>query len=252
MHNEANNPVQSTRKSFQIIEALEGGPKRIRDLTSLIDLQKGAIHNHLATLVEVGFVVQDGKEYRLSLEALRIGGLVRQRKRIYHVAQPHIKALARETGEIANLCLEERGLGVFTMREQGDRAIQMDVHVGTSTELHTTAAGKTILAHLDRDRVEAIIETHGLDPITPRSVTEKSALFQRLETIRDRGYAIDRGERQEGLSCIAYPVLDSHDSVVAAISCSVPQTRLSEEELTGDFAEMVENAANLTELEYRY
>lgn len=252
METSATNPVKATRKSFHILQELEDGPKRIKELTETIDLQKGAIHNHLATLVEVGFVVQDGTAYRLSLEPLRIGGSLRHRMAVYQTAKPKIKQLARETGEIANLIVEERGLGVFILREQGDQAVQMNTPLGTTVELHKTAAGKAILANYDRDRVEKIVDRRGLDPATPRTVDTKSALLDELETIAERGYAVDRGELQEGICCVAFPVLNDRESVAGAISCSLPRTRLSGDELTGEFARKVENTANLTELELRY
>ncbi|MFC6725118.1 HTH-type transcriptional regulator XacR, partial [Halobium palmae] len=77
-------------------------------------------------------------------------------------------------------------------------------------------------------------------------------LFEELEGVRERGYAVDDGERLEGLRCIATPIRSSTDEVLGAISVSAPASRVSDEELHGELSELVLSAANVIELNINY
>jgi DNA-binding IclR family transcriptional regulator len=245
--------VGASEKTLTILEHLhEQGPSRVTDVATSIGAGKGTVHNHLATLREHGYVLKDGGTYRLGLKFLQIGGSVRNQSDLYHVARPKLQSLAEETGEIANLLTEERGRGIYLLHVRGADAVELDTHVGLQTHLHATALGKAMLAYMPQERVESILDHHGLPAKTPQTITDEGVLFDRLDTIRDRGYAIDRGERQAGLRCVAAPIRGDEDTVVGAISLSAPETRVADDDLDGSFAESVVSTANVIELEIRY
>jgi len=126
---------------------------------------------------------------------------------IYKIAKPEIDRLAEETGELANLLVEEHGLGSYLHRARGQDAVQVEAHVGTRVYLHSTALGKAILGHMPADRRDEILDRHGLPERTPRTTTEREELLAELETVREQGYAFDNGERFGGASlcCRAGP-----------------------------------------------
>jgi IclR family acetate operon transcriptional repressor len=92
--------------------------------------------------------------------------------------------------------------------------------------VHSTGLGKCLLCRLPRSEVEAILKTHPLQPLTPRTIREPSAFYRELEKVRARGYAIDNEEDSQGARCIAAPILDPGGGVRAAISISGPATRV--------------------------
>lgn len=249
----AKHPVRTTEKTLALIEVLmERGPCGVTELAENLDLGKSAVHNHLTTLQKHGYVLQQGNEYQLGLKFLEVGGHTRKSMEFYQVAEPEIKSLAAETGELANLLVEEQGLGIYLMRSKGDRAVDLDTYAGLRTYLHTTALGKAVLAHLPEDRVEEIVARHGLEQKTPQSIATRDELFEALEGVRKRGYAIDDGERLEGLRCIAAPVKHSSGEVLGSISVSAPASRVSDEDLHGELPERVLSAANVIELNINY
>lgn len=249
----AKHPVRTTEKTLALIEVLmERGPCGVTELAENLDLGKSAVHNHLTTLREHGYVLQRGDEYQLGLKFLEVGGHTRKSMEFYQVAEPEVKSLAAETGELANLLVEEQGLGVYLMRSKGDRAVDLDTYAGLRTYLHTTALGKAILAHLPEDRVEEIVDRHGLEQKTPQSIGARDELFEALEGVRERGYGIDDGERLEGLRCIAAPVKHSSGEVIGSISVSAPASRVSDDDLHGELPERVLSAANVIELNINY
>ncbi len=250
---EAKHPVRTTEKTLRLVEELmEQGQCRVTELADALDMGKSTVHNHLTTLREHGYVEQVGEEYRLGLKFLEVGGNTRKSMEIYQVAEPEIKLLAEETGELANLLVEEQGLGVYLMRAKGEKAVDLDTYAGLRVNLHTTALGKAILAYLPDERVDEIVERRGLERKTAASIGSREELNESLAAVRERGYAIDDGERLEGLRCIAAPVKSSSDEVLGAVSVSAPARRVSDDDLHGELSERVLNAANVIELNVNY
>ncbi|RDI70064.1 IclR family transcriptional regulator [Halopelagius longus] len=250
---QAKHPVQTTRKTLRLIEELKRkGPCGVTELAEDLEMGTSAVHNHLMTLREESYVTKTGDEYRLGLKFLEVGGHTRRSMELYQVAAPEVEALSEETGELAHLLVEEQGLGVYLMCSKGEKAVDLETYVGLRTYLHTTALGKTILAHLPESRVEEILDRRGLKRETPNSIGTREELYAALETVRERGYAIDDGERVEGLRCVAAPVKTSSGEVLGAISVSAPASRVSDEDLSGRLSEMVLSAANVIELNINY
>jgi DNA-binding IclR family transcriptional regulator len=87
-----------------------------------------------------------------------------------------------------------------------------------------------LLAHLEPGEVDAILDRHGLPPLTPATITDRDALYAELHRVRRDGVAYDREEVVAGLACVAAPILDGDGSVVAAMSIAAPVERLAASE----------------------
>jgi DNA-binding IclR family transcriptional regulator len=245
---EPNTPVKTARITFRILEALKSlDGATVTGLADHLEMPKSSIHNYLRTLEHEGYVVRTDQRYEVGLRFLDLGGYARSRKRLYEVALPEMKRVADTTGEYANLLVEEHGLGVFVARERGEKAVSLDSYTGQSVRLHTTALGKTILAHLPRDRVESIIEQHGLPSMTERTITDRTELFEALAEIEGRGVAYDREERITGLNCVAVPILSGGD-IEGALSVSGPVSRMDQDRIDGEILPEPRRAANIIEL----
>lgn len=252
MADRAKHPVQTTAKSLRIIEALKDlNGARIRDLEEELDMTKGAIHNHLSTLKEHEYVIKSGDEYHLSLYFLNLGGYTRNQLDLYKVGKSEVERLAEETGALVNLLTEEHGLGVYLYQARGEFSINIDTHVGYRIPLHNIALGKGILAELPEERVDEIVDKHGLPPGTEHTITDRAELDEELQTIRDQGYAVDNEERAKGLRCVAATIVDDEKDIIGAISISMPISRVGED-FSEETIEEVQAAANLIELEVRY
>jgi len=248
MNQQAKHPVRTTEKTLSIIEELKRqNGARLTDLVDELDMGKSAIHNHLSTLQEYGYVIQQSDEYRLSLKFLDLGGYTRSKMDIYKISEPEVSKLAERSGELVNLLVEENGKGVYLSRAKGDRAVDLDTYVGFSHHLHSSALGKAILANLPRSRVLEIIEHHGLPEITPHTITDRDELLDELERTRERGFAVDDKERLEGLRCVAAPIrLESNR--IAAVSISAPKARMADDWESNEYVTQVMKTANVIEL----
>jgi DNA-binding IclR family transcriptional regulator len=97
--------------------------------------------------------------------------------------------------------------------------------VGKRLPAHATGLGKVLLAALPPGELEQRLEGATLSGYTTRTITDRARLLDRLETVRVDGFAVDDQEYTPGLRCVAVPVRDHRDEVVAALSASVPLMR---------------------------
>ncbi|WP_324760732.1 IclR family transcriptional regulator [Haloarcula sp. GH36] len=247
------NTITATKTSLRIIEALKrmdgAGVTAVADD---LDIAKSTIHNHLQTLEGEGYVTNEGSVYRVGLRFLELGEYKRNRMNIYEKARPEVAALAEKTGEMANAAVEEHGEGVYITRAEGTQAVAVDTYAGKRVKLHCTALGKTILAELPEERVDEIVDTHGLPARTENTITDRAELKSELAEVRERGYAYDREERLSGLRCVAAPIVPEDGEFVGALSVSGPTTRIEGDRFHEEIPELLRSAANVIEINLVY
>lgn len=245
--------VQATKTSIELLEALnELGGAGVTELADELNLPKSTVHNHLNTLCETEYIVREGDTYHVSLRFLELGEHSRNRLQIYETARPEVSDMAEQTGELANLAVEEYGRGVYLHLAEAERAVQLDTYAGMRVHLHCTALGKSILAHLPDERVEEILDTHGLPERTPNTITNRDELLDQLEEIRERGYAYDHQERLQGLRCVAAPITTPNTGVVGALSLAGPTSRMKGDRFHEEIPQRLLDAVNVIELNMTY
>jgi DNA-binding IclR family transcriptional regulator len=87
---------------------------------------------------------------------------------------------------------------VYLYTEVGESAVQTGAHIGRRGPLHVSAAGKSILANLPEERVDEIIEEHGLSGGGEKSVSTRENLDETLETARKRDTRSTDRRRRKG------------------------------------------------------
>lgn len=250
MEQDGGRELGTVNRSFDIIralEALEGAG--VTELAEEIGLSKGAVHTHLNTLRANDVVVKDENVYRLGLRFITFGEFVKRQRSLYEAGQDEIDELAESTGEYAHLMVEERGRGFHIYKGRGENAVGQSYHdwnLQKADHLHYSAAGKSILSCLDPDHVHDIFDTYGLPKRTEQTITDRAELFDELELIQNRGYAINDEEEIEGLRAVGAPI--ETDDEIGAVSVSGPVSRMKEEWFINELPEQVMQSANVIEL----
>ena len=245
--------VKSVETAFQIINIIhESDDATVAEITSQIGLSKSAVYKYMKTLEKQRYVVREGNSYRIGLRFLNFGQNALKSRKIFEVAKPELQELAEKTGEMANLLVEERGCGVFVHKSTGQNAVNLDTYIGKEVYLHTTALGKAILAYLPEQRLNEIIEEHGLPMETKYTVTDTEELKEELTQIRERGWAFDDEERLTGLRCVAVPILDTTDDPLGAISVSGPKSRIEYPSQQDNLLKQLDAIRNVIELNVLY
>ncbi|WP_423747534.1 IclR family transcriptional regulator (plasmid) [Haladaptatus sp. SPP-AMP-3] len=250
---ESNAKIKSTATAFGIVEYLkESGGATLSEVVERFDMPTSTVHDHLQTLTGLGYVLNDDGIYRIGTRFLELGGYARINSRIFQVSESELQNLAVETGEHANLMIEENGMGVFLMKQKGNEAIKIDTYEGMRVYLHTTAMGKAILAFMEEARLEEILSQHGLPRVTENSIGNREALETELAEIRERGYATDDEERLNGIRCVAAPVTTDSGTVAGAVSISAPKNRMQGELFKETIPRKILGTANIIEVNMRH
>jgi len=157
-------------------------------------------------------------------------------------ATPVLYDLLHKTGESTYLGILNNDKVLYLQHLDGIKSVRVAGRVGGEYDLYCSAPGKVLLAYADD---EFIVEytTRSLEKRTENSITEKSALLEELEHIRQNGYAIDREEFGNGITCAAAPIYDYSGKVIAAIGCSAFTTNNKCEEIIEDLLPKIVNAA---------
>lgn len=241
--------VQAVQISCNILEALrEMDGASVSELADHLGRSKATIHSHLATLADNEFVVRDDRTNEISLRFVDIGEYAKNRIDIYDVAKAEVDRLAEETGEVAQFMVEEHGRGVYLHKARGENAIQTASYAGNRKDLHCTALGKAILSQFSAERIDEIIDRHGLPQRTEKTVSTREELFDALETIREAGVAFDDEEILHGLRCVAAPIQHPTGDIHGAISISGPTSRFKGDRFREELPEIVQGAANVIEV----
>ncbi|MFC7078516.1 IclR family transcriptional regulator [Haloarcula halophila] len=245
--------IQALHMATEIIETLqEHGEMGVSALAARLDIPKSTAHAYLDTLNSNGWVVNNDGQYRLSLRFLEIGGKTRQSMRVFQAIRPHIDELSMEVGEVANLGIEEKGKRVLLYTSEPSEGVFDNAPSGQFAHMNWTALGKALLAQLSDERVDEIIDRHGLPMATEHTITDPEELYTELEQIRQQGYSVEDEEHREGIKAIAVMLqYEDEPSPVAAISISGPKRRISKKD-TEQLIDSIRNTVNVIELEYKY
>jgi IclR family transcriptional regulator, KDG regulon repressor len=247
--------VQSLARAFSILEEIA----RNRDGIGLAELSKRvALHNsttfHLVkTLVLLGYVRQmkDTKRYRIGRPLFALAASALDEVEMVSLATPILEDLSRETGESAHFSVPMGDAVVVLARTNGPGAFQLIDRAGAVRPAHCTALGKIMLAALPPDQFEQFMARTELKALTPKTITSAELLRREIAEVRRVGLAIDDGEFDAELRCVALPVRDFSGQVIGAVGVSGPVWRLSIEALQKR-ARTVRIAADRLSAEFGY
>lgn len=239
--------VQSVERTLRILELLaeHGAPMTLTEISAQLDLKMSTTHRLLRTLVLKGFADQDlySGKYQLGIKTFRIGNTALYGLDIRTIARPYLKMLVDQYRETSNLAIMDHGDVIYIDQVESDQMVKMIAKLGSRAPSHSNAVGKVLLAFLSRNDLERFLFTRELESHTPNTITEPRQLKKELETVRQKGYALDLEETEVGIRCVGAPIWNHMERVVAAIGISGPSTRISCEYLEIELAEAVKMAA---------
>jgi len=121
--------------------------------------------------------------------------------------------------------------------------VRLATWVGKRLELHCSAVGKCLLAHLREDEFLRLVRDRGLTRNNENTITSIRRLKQQMTQIRHAGYAIEDEEGEIGCRCVGAPLFDHSGNVVAAISVAGTTAQVRSEEFTY-FGQLVRQTAS--------
>lgn len=233
--------IRSVERALDILDVLarlEAGTS-LGDVAKAIGLPKSSVFRYLATLERRGLVTRRSGDVFV-LGAGRNYMRPREVARLCAAAFGRMQELCRRYDETINLGTLDGHRVVYLEVIESPKAIRFAARRGGSDPIHSSALGKIISSSLRDEEVRGILAVEGMPALTERTITGPEAFLRELASVRERGYAIDEGENEDGGRCVAvalpYPL-------GAAMSLSAPASRLPPESLP-EVAAALQRTAN--------
>lgn len=230
---EAKNPVQSAERIFQILEMLaDNGEMGLMEISAALDLHKSTVHRLLMSLIYMGYAKQDEvtQKYMLSYKIVSMAGKMLDRMDILQVAKPYLERLSDISGEAVHLVQREGNHILYIYKiEAKVGTIRMVSHVGMVHPMYCSGVGKAIMATLPEKEVKQIWNESIIEKKTNKTITDMDEMLRVLVEVREKGYALDDEENEEGVRCIAACLRGYSKEVKYAFSVSGPVSRMTKE-----------------------
>lgn len=227
--------IGSVIKAIEIIEELakSNTDLGVTEISNKLNYGVSASYHLLNTLRLCNIIEQDSttKKYRLGLKLFKISTMARRENHLANISKPYLERLKEETGETSNLIVLDGEEVVYIQQAESTKLVKMFTKTGARVPAYCTGAGKVLLAYLPEKKRASILKKINFVKYTENTIIDPQKLIEECESIREIGYAIDKGEREEGVTCVAAPVYDCDGGVIAAVSVSGPSFRLNTEQM---------------------
>ena len=257
-HDGSTSRVQSLDRALDILEALaaSGGEVGLSELSERVGLHISTVHRLLAALVKRGYARQNGPSGRyilgphllkLASSAARMGQIDLRLE-----ARPVLQALSDLSGETTNLVILLDQQIVYIDQVASRHTVRMFTQIGTRAPVYCTGAGKALLAFRLPSDIETYLAGETWHAYTSSTITSPAAMREELDRIRARGYALDDGEMDADVHCVAAPIFDHTGAPLAAISVSGPVSRFTYERMARLAPDLLSATADMSaKLGYR-
>lgn len=229
--------VQSLTRGLLLLEKISESKfgVALTDLALQVGLANSTTHRLLTTLEKQGFVIQKGDLalWYIGVKAFTVGSTFFRSRDLMSISHPIMYELMLQAGETINLLVldESHWQAVLIGQVQCSELMRMVAPIGGHLPLHASGGGKVFLADFNDQEVIKIIQQTGLTRLTTQTIDTQNELLEMLKQVRKQGYAFDYEEHALGLHCIAAPIYDEHQKILAVLSISGPKSRISNEKM---------------------
>ncbi len=207
--------------------AARGRPVRFAELLAESDHPKATLYRLLQTLTNQGMLTYDEarQTYAPGLRLVRLAHAAWQQSSLAPIARPFLDALSEQVGETIHLAQMDQGQVLYVDKRNARKPIDMFSEAGKIGPGYCTGVGKAMMAFLPEDDRAKAINMQAFFAHTPRTLTDAKSLERELDAIRAEGVSFDREEHEQGIICIAAPILSATGRVMGALSITTSTQR---------------------------
>ncbi len=219
-----NGGVQSVGRVLDLLEIVAdaGGEIGLSELAARAGLPLPSIHRLVRTLVDRGYMLQlPNRRYALGARLVPLGQVAGAMLGSW--ARPVLTDLVEALGESANLAVLDGDAVTYVGQVPSRHSMRMFTEVGRRVMAHCTGVGKALLSTLPDDAVRDLLKRTGMPAQTPRTITDPEALLVELARVRRDGHAVDEGEQEVGVRCVAMPVRGPLGTLAMSVSGPAPR-----------------------------
>ncbi len=241
--------IPNVIKSCAVLALLGKRPQgtSLGEVSRLTGVPKTSAYRMLRSFCHTGFASEDKGLYRCGMGVVQVGLAALTKLELHANAQGVLKQLVAASGEAAHVAVAQ-DQSIFLLDTcDCPHPATLSADAGSAVPLHCSAPGKVLLAFSVRSAADLLLAAVTFERRTERTLTSRPRLEAELELVRRQGFAVDDGELQSDVRCIAAPVRDRADRVIAALGIITTSARLPYERLAPVTAMVVAAAAQLSQ-----
>ena len=256
----ANHPVNDTATERYTVPGLQRGLQLLAqfnqhtrelngaELARRLALPRASVFRLLQTLEQMGFVerVGESSNYRLGIAVLRLGFEYLASMDLAERGNPVLNALSATSGLSAHLVVRDGTEVVFVAKSAGNSGLLSAIQVGARLPAHATVLGRVLLGQITQPALELLYAQTPLTAFTAQTPTTLAALQTKIDDAAAQGFAVSHGGYESGISTVAAPVFDENQQITAAVSLTVPASRIDAARLPALIKLVCEAAARLS------
>ncbi|MFJ5597567.1 IclR family transcriptional regulator [Micromonospora parva] len=241
--------AQSIRRAIDLIRRSAEHPLSLTEAADVLGVHKSTALRILQTLESARFVRRTGAgTYVLGSGLIELSELALGSMDLRQPAAAHLRALQRETGHTVHLAqlTGDEIIYIDKVDSPAFDAVKLPSRVGRAVSIYASAVGKTILAYLPRQERDRLLSHVVFEKFTDTTFTDHDALEAELARIQQCGWAMDNGEHDAYVMCVAAPIRDSRGQVIAAASITAIEVIASLEQLKSNLPLLLETANKIS------
>lgn len=216
----------------------------LSDAAAVTGLSRATARRILRTLVKLGYVVQDGRDFSLAPRVLEIGFAYLSTQSWIDRAEPLMKELSHATGESCSAAILQNTEIVYVARMPAPyRLVSTAITVGSRLPAFYTALGRAQLGALADDELWRRLRSERLERRAPGTITDPVGLTERIKADHAQGFSIVDEELEQGLRAIAVPIVTRSGKTIAAINLSAHASRTTRNEMRDRFLPRLRDVA---------
>jgi IclR family pca regulon transcriptional regulator len=246
MPQRSNDFIQSLERGLAVMNSFsrERTNQTLSEVAQVTGLTRATARRVLLTLTELGYVHQSSRSFSLTPKMLDLGYSYLSSLEVVEVAQRPMERLVEEVRESSSMSVLDGSEIVYVARVPTKRIMTIALALGSRFPAYPTSMGRVLLSGLSDSQIDDYIELTRLERLTPRTVTDPDELRSAIDEVRAKGFALVDQELEEGVRSIAAPIFNSRREIIAAINISCHASRVTLEQIRGEFRPKLAATAN--------
>lgn len=218
----------------------------LADLEKKTNINKATVRRFALTLVDLGYLsITEGNKFQLTPKVLDLSARYLESLNLPDIAHPILEKISTKVKESTNLAILDGPEIVYVARvSAAERIISTNLRVGSRLPYYVTSLGKAIVAWLPKEKRKEIWENANIISYTNNTITDFALFEEKLEEIRNNGYAVGNEELEIGLRSVAVPIFNKNGEVIAAINISTNSYRTNEKKLIEELLPILQKGAD--------
>jgi IclR family pca regulon transcriptional regulator len=237
--------VQSFARGLEVIRSFsaQAPQQTLTEVAARSGLTRAGARRILLTLLNLGYVETDGKNFRLTARILDLGFAYLSSMPIWNLAEPVMEGLVEQVKESSSAAVLDGTDIVYVLRVSTHKIMSISLGVGSRLPAYCTSMGRMLLADVPPAQVRQILAASKIQPLTRYTLTDPGAVQAQIDLARRQGWCLVNQELEEGLISIAAPITDRTGRTIAALNISGQANRTPARTLQDDMRPALLGAA---------